>query len=179
MESELLCGSACINYIITKDNKKNSIKIKPNMIWAPELAIALQENEYKDITIYYYRSKLVEDFKIQSQDESFEGFLYLRRAISEGIKVCEKKISRKILSDEIKQNKYIILCVKSSVFNKDNTMDGGHFVILTDIYKNKIKIINPVKKKYEEKWLKINFLLKCCSNYGAWRILIRKENAYD
>ena len=49
------------------------------------------------------------------------------------------------LLKEAKENKFIILCVESSVFNSIN-MNGGHFIVLNGIDNNKIRIINPTKK---------------------------------
>ena len=40
---------------------------------------------------------------------------------------------------------------------------------------NLFKVINPIKDKYEIKYLPLEFLVKCCCNYGSWRILIGEE----
>ena len=54
-------------------------------------------------------------------------------------------------------------------------MNGGHYIILTDRDGENVKVINPIKDKYEVKILNINFLIKTCRNNGAWRILIMEE----
>ena len=51
-------------------------------------------------------------------------------------------------------------------------MNGGHYIILTDRYGENVKVINPIKDKYEIKILNLNFLIKACKNNVAWRILI-------
>ncbi len=71
--------------------------------------------------------------------------------------------------------KYLILCVESKVFNNDDSMNGGHYIILTDRDGQNVKVINPIKDKYEIKILNLNFLIKTCRNNGAWRILIMEE----
>ena len=46
------------------------------------------------------------------------------------------------------------------VFNNDDSMNGGHYIILTDRYGENVKVINPIKDKYEVKILNLNFLIK-------------------
>ena len=79
------------------------------------------------------------------------------------------------LLKEAKENKFIILCVESSVFNSIN-MNGGHFIVLNGIDNNKIRIINPTKNKYEYKLENAENIIKYCENYGSWRILIKEDN---
>lgn len=90
--------------------------------------------------------------------------------------MIEKSLDAKILKQEIKQNKFIILCVESSIFNNDINMDGGHFVILSEVNVGDfLKVINPIKNEYETKYLSLNFLIKYCRNYGSRRILVNEE----
>lgn len=41
-------------------------------------------------------------------------------------------------------------------------MDGDHFIILNGIDNNKIRIINPIKNKYEYKLENIENVIKYC-----------------
>ena len=66
----------------------------------------------------------------------------------------------------------MILCVESSVFNNDTSMTGGHYIVLNGRNGDEVNVINPIKEKYEKKTLNINFLIKACKDYGAWRIII-------
>ena len=68
--------------------------------------------------------------------------------IKNNIHINEIKLSKMELLKEVKENKFIVLCVESSVFNNRN-MNGGHFIVLNGINNNKIRIINPIKNKYE------------------------------
>ena len=65
--------------------------------------------------------------------------------------------------------------MKNVIFHNDNSMNGGHYIVLNGRDGENVKVINPIKEKYETKILNINFLIKACKNYGAWRILIREE----
>lgn len=58
-------------------------------------------------------------------------------------------------------------------------MNGGHFIILCARNDRYVRIINPIKDKYEEKLLDIDFLVNIAKNYGSWRILINGEEKYD
>ena len=76
----------------------------------------------------------------------------------------------------MQESKYIIMCVQSDMFNNNYNMDGRHFIIVNkEISKNKIKIINPIKDKYEEKYMTIQKLINCCKDYGSWRLLIKED----
>ena len=91
------------------------------------------------------------------------------------IPICEIKMNKKEWLKEENKNKFIILCVESSTFNNQN-MDGDHFIIINGIDNNKIRIINPIKNKYEYKLENIENVIKYCRNYGSWRILIKEDN---
>ncbi|MEG0977558.1 MAG: hypothetical protein RSF02_03295 [Bacilli bacterium] len=54
-------------------------------------------------------------------------------------------------------------------------MNGGHFIILDGILNNKVKVINPIKERYEYKLEEPKNIIKYCKNYGSWRILIKED----
>ena len=53
-------------------------------------------------------------------------------------------------------------------------MSGGHFILLKNIKDSTVLIINPIKDKHEEKNVEIDFIIKCCHNFGSWRLLIKE-----
>ncbi|MBR2832840.1 MAG: hypothetical protein IKE75_00105 [Bacilli bacterium] len=172
MNEEILCGSACVKYILKQYGKNTNIK--PNMFWISELAISLKENGINNIKLFCYDSNLYNDFKMIDSSE-FDGFKYLQKILDNKIVLQEKKLNSRLLKKELEDSDYILLCVDSKKFNKNEQMSGGHFIILKEIINDKIHVINPLKKKYEQKDIPINYIIKCCKEFGSWRILIKGE----
>ncbi|MEG0826622.1 MAG: cysteine peptidase family C39 domain-containing protein [Bacilli bacterium] len=174
MINSILCGSSCVKYVLSY-YKHDNTNINLHMTWVTELAISLKENGISNFELMCYKSNLYLDYiKNKNIDLTFDGFKYMQKLLSYNIPIIEKKFDNKELLKELKQSKFIILCVESSVYNSKN-MNGGHFIILNGIEKDKIKIINPIKEKYEYKFEKLEDIIKYCKNYGCWRILIKEE----
>lgn len=172
---DILCGSSCVKYILN-NYCIDCDDLNLDMTWATELAIFLKKKGINNINILCYKSNLYYDYKNNPNiDLNFAGFRYIRDCLKNNIPIYEIKLNKKELLNEINKNKYIILCVESSVFN-DRNITGGHFIILNGIYNNKIGIINPIKNKYEYKLESANNIIKYCKNYGSWRILIEGDN---
>ena len=108
-------------------------------------------------------------------DLNFDGFKYLKEVQEQNILIEERNISINSFTEEIDSCEYLVLCVESRIFNSDDLMSGGHYIILNGRDGENIRVINPIKEKYEIKILNINFLIKACRDYGAWRILVREE----
>lgn len=175
MNNEILCGSSCVKYVLDY-YKIQSNNINNKMKWITELAICLKNKGFKNISVLFYNSNLYNDYsKIKSTDLSFDGFKFIEQCIKQNILLIEKELTRKELLQEVKENKFIILCVESSKFNKEN-MVGGHFIILKGLNNDKIEIINPIKEKYEYKMETTENIIRFCENYGSWRILIKEDN---
>lgn len=173
MKNEILCGSACVKYIFDIKEIKD-YNLNHRMWWATELALALKENGIKN-EIYCFNSSLYSDFISKDVDLNFDGFKYLKKAFDNNISVTEKKLDIRELEIELKENEYIILCVESKVFSNDETMSGGHFVILNKTYGGKVRIINPIKDKYENIKREKEEVVKYGENFGSWRILIKAD----
>ena len=145
------------------------------MLWVPELALSLNKNGLSNIQIYCYNSRLYSDFINKKANFNFDGFKYLNNLQEHNISIIERELSINSFFEEIDNCEYIILCVESRIFNNDDSMSGGHYIILNGRNGENVKVINPIKEKYEIKMFNINTLLKACKNNGAWRILIREE----
>lgn len=177
MENNILCGSACVKYIL-EEYKIFSNKLNIKMNWITELALSLYNHNIKNLEIKCFNSNLFNDFKKFNKID-FDGFYYIKKALAKGIKLTEEEINTSVLQKEIKNSKFIILCTESSIFNEDPKMSGGHFIIITGIKKDKVRIVNPVKDKFEIKYFKISKIIKSCINFGSWRLLIKEEIKND
>ena len=165
----------CVKYILSIYNKTNLNLLKNDMLWTPELAIALRKCGINNIEINCYNSNLYNDFKKRILNFYCEGFKFLQDAINENILIKEEKLTNSSLCEEIDNYEYLILCVESKILNDDISMSGGHYIILNGRKDNNVKVINPIKEKYEEKRLSVDFLVRASKDYGAWRILINEE----
>ena len=175
MNNEILCGSSCVKYVLNSFDK-NIGDLNLKMEWITELAICLKEKEIRDISILCFKSNLFYDYKYSKNiNLKFNGFKFIKKCFELKIPIIEIELTKKELVKEIKENKLIILCVQSSVFNNDNSMDGGHFIILKGMVDNMVKVINPRKNKYEYTTRKLEDIIKYCKNYGSWRILIKED----
>ena len=174
MLKQLYCGSSCIRYIL-ESYGIDTDTLKTDMLWVSELALSLKKNGLSNIQIYCYNSRLYTDFMNKEVDLNFDGFKYLKEVQEQNILIEERNISINSFTEEIDSCEYLVLCVESRIFNSDDLMSGGHYIILNGRDGENIRVINPIKEKYEIKILNINFLIKACRDYGAWRILIRKE----
>ncbi|MDD2377981.1 MAG: hypothetical protein PHF30_03025 [Bacilli bacterium] len=173
--NSILCGSACVKYILDINNIKSD-NINLEMFWITELALSLFENDIKNIQLKCFNSNLYNDFvNKKNNDMSFLGFYFLNEVFKKGININESSLESSSFKKEIEESKYIIMCVQSDKFNNNKKMSGGHFIIITKSDKNNVEIINPVKSKYEKKYIGISKLLSCCKNYGSWRILIKED----
>lgn len=174
MAKELMCGSACVKYIL-EQFCVSSEKVKNDMIWVAQLALSLKQNGIDNLMVCCYNSSLYNDFLSETNND-FIGFKYLHKLINTNIPLYSKKLSVQELVKELTEYDYIILCVESSKFNKNVNMSGGHFIILNGIKDDKVQVINPIKEKYEIKNISKSFLINCCEQYGSWRILIKGGN---
>lgn len=171
----MLCGDMCAKYVLNEFNI-DSDKFNLAMKWTPQIALYLNKKGLS-VKIYCYHSNLYSDYKkIGHSNLYFEGFKLIHDALNNDISITEKKLDNKELEDEISKSKFVILCVKSSFFNKNVKMNGGHFILLSGINNcGLIKVINPIKDKYEIKYFSASFLIDCCKEYGSWRILIGRK----
>lgn len=174
MSKQLYCGSSCIKYIL-ESYKIKTDTIKSDMLWVPELALSLKKRGLSNIQIHCYNSRLYADFINKKMDLNFDGFKYLKELQEHNILIKERDILIDSFYEEIDSSEYLVLCVESRIFNGDNSMSGGHYIILNGRNGENVKVINPIKDKYEIKVMNIKFLIKACRNYGSWRILIGED----
>ncbi len=172
MNEEIYCGSLCVKYIL--DYLKIKYKLDNKMIWVTELAMSLKNQTNKKVKVCYYNSKLVKEY-YAFPISSFEGFRHISDYLNSNGELKEKKLTKTNLKIEIDSSDFVILCVKSSKFNNDKKMSGGHFIILKQRKGNLVNVINPQKNTYIVQNIKIGKLIKCAKNYGSWRILFNEK----
>ena len=179
MKNELLCGSACVKYILDKYNLKYR-NFNYQMKWISELALYLLKYDLLDIKISCFKSNLYNDYLKNINNtkkiNDFDGFLFIKKLEGKN-KIINTKLTKRELKKEINNSDYIILCVESAKFNRNKNMNGGHFIILNSIIDNDtIKIINPIKNKFEYKYENIKNIIDYAKNFGSWRVLIKEES---
>ena len=170
MQDKLLCGSSCVKYVIEKITNKKA-NINPNMLWTTDLAFTLMKELNNRIETRCFHSRLYSDYQ-EFYDDSFEGFRSIQNYLDHHGVLDEKELTRKSLKTEVQESIYMIFCVESKLLNHDSSMDGGHFIVVQKDG-SKLKMINPLKVGYEERYVSYDYVLKLCNQFGSWRILIR------
>ena len=170
---QYLCGSICTKYISEAFNIDYH-DMNKRMSWISELALYLNSKGL-DVKLYSNNSNLYIDFIKGNYDPEFSGFIYLNKVVKENIYLKEKRLNKETLIEELDNSDYLILCVESRVFNNDDKFSGGHFVVLENRDNEIVRVINPTIDNYETINLDLDFLVKCCKNYGQWRLLIRRK----
>ena len=174
--NSILCGSSCAKYVLN-DFGINTEHLNLKMTWVTEIAVTLKNFGINNISIFCYKSNLYDDYKNNPNiDLNFDGFYYIEKCLKNDIFIKEIKLSKRELLREVKYNKFIILCVNSAIFN-NKKMNGGHFIILNGMDNDKVKIINPIKNKYEYILDTPENVIRFCEKYGSWRILIEEDNS--
>ena len=170
--NQLLCGSKCIKYILDRCNYKN-INVNPKMRWISELAIYIKNNTSLEMIVRCYNSNLLNDY-YKTNSHEFDGFRFLESMLEAGVVLEEEKFTIEKLIEEIEEYRFIILCVETKKINNDNSMSGGHYVVLEKAKNNIVKVHNPQKKEMAELYFKYSDIIDLCSDFGSWRILIRE-----
>ena len=165
--AEMLCGPACINYILHLEKRNN--KVINTLTWCCDLACALKEMNF-NVDVRCFNSKLYNDSQ-KFSDSKFDGFTSINRYLKKK-PIKELELTVEDLKQEIKHSKYLICNVSSKLFNNDNNMTGGHYILVLGENLNFVKIINPRKTVYEQTEITLQKLIDCMKDFGSWRILI-------
>ena len=173
MKNEILCGSACVRYILNHYSISEE-KLNQNLFWVPEIALYLYKYFSKGIKIYCFNSTLNSEYKKASNIDACDGFIYIRILEEKGLHIFERKLTEKELLKELKTYEFMIVSVSSAILNNDKQMSGNHYVILK-LKDEKIEMINHQKEKYAISDVDPQFIIQCCENCGSWRILLKKE----
>lgn len=172
MKKKISCGSSCVKYVIN-DLLNSTSNINPKMFWITEMALCLTKYLDNDIKLYCYNSNLYDDYK-KNPNKNFAGFTWIKEYLKSNLIIYQKELTRKNLKTEIDDCEFLILCVESKLLNNNDLMSGGHYIIISKIENNIVSIINPQKNKYEFKEIELDDLISYSSNFGSWRILIKK-----
>lgn len=166
-DEDTMCGPACVELICKNENKQ--VTINKNEIWCCSIADILQQTGF-NVKVKCFNSRLYNDcFKFPNQE--FEGFKTIRNFLKNNY-IVEEEPTISNVKNEIKNNKYVIFNVSSKIFNKDNNMTGGHYILATNIKGDIVTIINPRETDFETKRIPIIELIHCIKDFGSWRILI-------
>ena len=174
-ESKILCGNCCIEIAASIFYDKHC-RISTSLIWSTDLAFELERIGIST-KVFCHNSRLYEAFKLNPFD-SFDGFSSIRAYLSCGREIKNYPIESNTLIDELSDNSCGIYCVDSKTFNEDESLSGGHFVLVYLDKNRKITLLNPKRtvitiiRDYPLKNFK-----KACELNGSWRILLGNINA--
>lgn len=164
---EELCGAACINYIMQKENDPDTLD--PNAIWIMQLALFLHEYMPGKISLIYNQSQLMNDFYQNLLPDNTKMHLLISEFMRTEETICEQEVVIEDLTDMVKKSRWIILLEKSDVFFNDINMEGqNHFVIVQEVYEDQAIVISPGKTELCSRNIDISKIIQGISNNGQW-----------
>lgn len=171
--SMAICGDVCIdivNSIFIKKYKKHTNK----NYWCTDIASTLLDENLK-IEVKCYNSNLLKDYNKYQNNENFikcnDGLNSVDKYIkNRGILLIEP-VDNNVLLYEIMSSLCVIICVNTAIFNRDNQLSGGHYVVAYYM-NNEVYIFNPRKNIVKKEKADIDILVDACQKFGSWRILI-------
>ena len=126
-QKDQLCGNACAEIACMLFYEKDG-STKETLLWCSDIALFLHSRKI-DVQLLCWNSNLYRDY-CSSDDSSFEGFCSLKSYESCVEPIQEKLLCIQSLYREINENRCIVCCVDSSIFNNNEKLSGGHFVVL-------------------------------------------------
>lgn len=172
--SNMPCGSACLKYLIFK--KENKIVNVPDMYWIIDLANYIRTDFGFNVCIEYYKSKLMEDYYLQScRDKEISDAI--DNYLSDGGTIRDKEAGINLLSQYTEQYEYVILNARSDILFDDKNMTGqNHYIILEAVYDGTAVIISPGRQRIFRRWITAESLMNMINGNGQWRLLIGEKN---
>lgn len=168
-DKDLLCGSACLQYIFSEEHHDISI---PNMDWIIDMAFFCSLYSSLNIKLIYYKSKLMDDYysnSLNSMTDIKTRLDYLFKKIL----IQEEKVTANTLKQFISVNKWIILNVDSVSFFNDNLLVGHrHFVLIRTQNSSLVDVISPGVNEFEEKQINISDLENLIEGNGQWIMVL-------
>ena len=173
----MLCGSACL-YFLQKNIFPNcNSPIKSNLTWITELAEHVKKHFDKNAIVSCHDSNLYNDFLNASEEDiqKFIGFKKLNRFVQRGNQIIDFEVTKESVDTLLEANHLIIMNVSSSVFNQDDNMVGGHFIIVLSIEGDNYLVVNPGKSNiFIERYSKKR-IINSCKKFGGWMIAIQSN----
>lgn len=161
------CGNVCLEIVMSVFYNKE-YDVRQNVFWCGELALKLAQKGI-DVELYCHNSDLYKDFCNDANVTRCDGLLALRKCVESGIYIKDVVLTSDELNNEIRDNRCVILCVDSRIFNNDSSLYGGHFICAYN-YKGREYILNPKKSVIVEEDFNERILLEALNEYGSWRI---------
>lgn len=170
-EEDVLCCSACLDFIFNEIYGIQKI-VRKNIVCIADAALILSQGI--DIEVFNFNSSLFQAF-LRKTDTAHPQAFYeytqqLADLIASNILVQQRQLTRDNLVFDINSNRCVLLCLSSSVFFGDPSLDGGHFIVATKVYSDFVSIINPGAKAIYFEEAPIKMLMNSLISYGSWRI---------
>ena len=107
---ETMCGPACVQWILEKENKV--LSVDESEVWCCAIAKTLQQAGF-NVKVKCFNSKLYEDC-CKFPNEHFVGFEKIREYAKTN-QVMQEKPTKEIIAKEIEESRYVIYNVSSKL----------------------------------------------------------------
>lgn len=172
-DKDMLCGPACIHYILNFMLNMD-IPVPNQLLWITDIATFLKTKTNLKVDLSCYDSNLYSDYLLLEESPDFDGFKSIREYLFVGGSIDEKKLSVNRITSTLYDN-VVIACVSSSIFNKDNKRNGGHFIVLLENRGKNYVIANPKSNSIEIEIVSKEHVLNSINSFGSWIITINKR----
>lgn len=164
---DLLCGNACVDFIL---KEKGGNRKGKDLIWISELVNYLEDEIGISTKVFYYNSKLMNDYKNKVNADYIE-MKKLDDCICRHNCFVEKEMDFNDIRELKKQIRNIILCVRSEVLFHDEEFRGNnHYVVLDEIKENSVVLVSPGKEVFYKVVFPVDYFMSLIKDNGQWMI---------
>ena len=175
-----VCGTACLQFIVSKEKKEEVVTITKNYYWIMEMGDFLIINLSYSAMLIYSESRLMKDYFNHTLPKEERVHHYIERFIAHGGMFKEQKITINDLKEKLEEYRWIILCLKSEIlFNDKKLAKNNHFVILESIEEQAVRIISPGVHKFYCVYLSSDKLIEAIQENGQWLLCVGDQVGRD
>ena len=169
-EESMLCGPACLHYLLNIILKKKVI-IPPDYVWIADIAKFLSDLRINH-ELSCYDSILYNNYIKGYLPQNHPGHLSIRNYLATNNKILIRKFSESDILYNRSPNSYFIASVKSVFLDKTSPKDSYHFILVHQTM-DMFAIICPRKKDYCRMSMETDYFVRMINKSGNWILKIQ------
>lgn len=171
-DENMLCGPACLHYLINIVQKKN-VEIPNNLFWITDIAKFLSELKIEH-ELSCYDSNLYNDFIKGHIPHNHPGELSIRNYLATKNSIFLKQFTNRDILYNRLSDIYFIASVKSKYLDNTRPKDSYHFILVHQTM-DRFTIICPRKRDYCRMSMKIDQFVQMINKSGNWILKIHHK----
>lgn len=176
-KAETSCGNACLDYIAAKEKfDGESIPNKPQF-WVAELATIIKQCFPCDTLVFYYNSRLMRDYYNPDKPNDDYALQCVQEYVNHDGVIVEEKMSARAIRKYSEKCMWLILCLRSDVLFRDDSLAGNnHYVLLDRMLDKGVYIISPGRENFYRIYLANEVLMDALDGNGQWILGVVMED---